>query len=111
MADDLRDLKLNTDRQVEVGGDGDFKLTSGIGTVEQSVAIEAGEVLRPLIGEPLSDETYVDIEAELVDILNRDPQIESVERVNILRVNRSDGTVTIDVFTSFNNSYTIEATV
>lgn len=109
--DNIRDLRLNEDRQIEVGGDGDLELTDGIDTVEQSVAIHAGEVLRPLIGEPLTDQTYADIEAEVAAVLRRDPQIENVDRVNIQTVNKSDGTVTLEVFTSYNNSFTIEPNV
>lgn len=109
--DNLRDLRINEDREVEVGADGDLRQTSGIDTVEQSVAIHAGEVLRPLIGEPLTDQTYADIEAEVATILRRDPQIENVDKVSIQTVNKSSGTVTLEVFTSYNNSFTIEPNV
>lgn len=109
--DELRDLRLDGDRQVSVGGEGDLEQTNGIRTVEQSVAIHAGEILRPLIGEPLTDQTYADIEAELAKILRRDPQIENVDRVNITTVNKTSGNVTIEVFTSYNNSFEISPNV
>lgn len=111
LGDELHDLRLDDNRQVEIGGDGDFRLTSGVETVEQSVAIEAGAVLRPLIGEPLTGTTYEDVQEELRQILSRDPQIETVQRVEIVTVNRSDGTVTIEVFVSYNNSFEINVPV
>lgn len=109
--DNIIDLELNTDRQVSVGGGGDLKQTSGIDTVEQSVAIHAGEVLRPLIGNPLTDQLYGDIEAEVEEILANDPQIANVDRVNILSVNKTNGTVKLDVFTSYNQSFQISPIV
>lgn len=110
MADSVTDLQIDSDRQVFLGDDGDLATVSGIPNVEQSVAIEAGDVLRPLIGEPMTDETFGDVEAELEQVLSRDPQIDSVERVNVTKVNTSTGTVTVSVFTSFNNSFEIEVT-
>lgn len=109
--DEIRDVYLNENREVELDADNDLRLTSGIGTVEQSVAINAGSVLRQLIGEPLTDSSYADIEAELTDALSEDPQIESVVRVNITEVNKAQGSVTLEVFTSYNNSFEIEPTV
>lgn len=109
--DSLRDLRLNEDREIEVGPENDLRQTSGIDTVEQSVAIHAGATLRPLIGEPLTDQTYADIEAEVTEVLQNDPQIEDVTRVSIRTVNKSDGTVTLEVFTSYNNSFEISPNV
>lgn len=109
--DEVHDLRLDGNRQVEVGADGDLRITHGIETVEQSVAIEAGQVLRPLIGGPLTGETYEDVQEELRDILSRDPQIENVQRVEITEVNRSTGNVTVEVFTSYNNSFELGVTV
>ena len=109
--DEIHDLKLNRDREIQLNAEGDLALTNGIETIEQSVAIHAGDVLRPLIGEPLTDQLYEDIEAEVEQVLRRDPQIASVQRVSIQRVNKRNGTVTLDVFTSYNNSFTIQPTV
>lgn len=109
--DELHDLWLNDNREVEVGGDGDLVLTSGAVTVEQSVGIEAGRVLRPLIGEPLDGETYADIESELAEILDADPQLDGVERVSIDEVNRASGEVTITAHVSYDESFQLTAVI
>lgn len=106
--DELRDLRLNGDRQIQIGSDGDWETTDGIETVEQSVGISAGAVLRPLIGEPITGQTMADIQAELFEVLTEDPQIEDVQRVNVTEVNRTDGTVFVEVFTEYNNSFEIQ---
>jgi hypothetical protein len=111
MADELRDIELDENRQVHIAADGDFAVTNGVRTVEQSVAILAGNVLRPLIGEPLDGDTLLDIQSELTTILKNDVQIESVNNVEIVTVNRAEGTVTLRVNTDFNNSFEITPTV
>lgn len=111
MADELHDLKIRQNRQIYIGPDNDLALTSGLGTVEQSLGITAGDVLRPLIGEPITGTTYADIEARLEDALSRDPQISNVQRVDVAEVNRSINTVTINVFTAYNNSFELDITV
>lgn len=103
--DELRDLKLDEDRTVSTGADGDLELTGGIETVEQSVGISGGAVLRPLVGEPVNAETFSDIESELQTVLERDPQIEAVNRVEVFEVDRSVGEVSVRVFTEYNNSF------
>lgn len=107
LADELRDMRLGPNKQINIGSDGDWELTSGVETVEQSVMLEASEVLKPLIGEPLGGATYEDIQSSLSEILEDDPQIASVNRVNITSVNTDTGVITLDVFTEFNNSFTI----
>lgn len=111
MADSLRDLKMSADdRQVFVDDTGDLAVTSGIETVEQSLALNAGDVLRPLIGEPIEDETFGDVEATLQERLQNDPQVEGPQRVSVTQVNRSTGTVSVEIFTTFNDSFTLEVT-
>lgn len=108
MVDDLTDIEMDRDRQVFVGPDGDLSLVSGIANVEQSLAISAGDVLRPLIGEPIQDSTFADTEATLTEILQDDPQLESVNRVSIDRVNTTTGVVYVEIFVEYNNSFTAE---
>lgn len=111
LADELQDLEMDTDnRQVFVDDTGDLSLTSGLRTVEQSIAISAGDVLRPLIGQPIRDKTFRDIEAELQRVLNRDLQIDDVQRVNVTQVDRTAGTVFVEIVTPLNNTYEIEVT-
>lgn len=107
LADELRDMRLDANKQIRIGSDGDWELTDGIETVEQSVMLETSDILKPLIGEPLDGPTFEDIQSSVAEVLDDDPQIESVNRVNITTVNTDTGVVTLDVFTEFNNSFTI----
>ena len=110
MADSLTDLEVNEDRQVHLGQDNDLSTVTGIDTVKQSLALNAGDVLRPLIGEPIQDSTFADAEAEITERLQEDPQVEGPDRVDITRVNTSTGTVFVEVFTSYNESFEIGVT-
>jgi hypothetical protein len=109
--DEIHDLKLDRNRQVFVDDTGDLAQTVGVETVEQSVAIEAGDVLRPLVGEPLQNQTYEDIQQTLLEVLRADPQIDNVQRVEVSRVNKSSGTVFVDIFVDYNTSFEIEVTL
>lgn len=110
-ADSLRDIKLNEKREITIGADGDLALTDGVNTVEQSVAIQAANVLRPLVGEQPVSGQLQNIEENLARVLRNDVQVEDVQRVEVTEVNRSTGEVTIEVFVGFNNSFTIQPTV
>lgn len=105
MVDYLKDIKLDEDRTISVGGDGDLETTSGEDTVEQSVAIGVGGAIRSLIGEPLSAAVYEDVQSEIEDALRSDPQIDSVSRVDITEINKADGSVTVEVHSSLNESF------
>lgn len=105
--DTLHDLKLDEDRHISVGSDGDLERTEGIGTVEQSVAIAVGGAVRPLIGEPIDGSLYEDVRQEIETALDSDPQLESVNRVSITEIDTIDGSVSVEVFTEYNNSFEI----
>lgn len=106
--ENLKDLALDGDRTISIGGDGDLETTEGLETVKQSVAIHAGDTVRQLVGEPLTGPTYADVQAELAAALEQDPQLETVNRVSVTEVNRAEGTVTVEVFTEYNNSFELE---
>lgn len=108
VADELRDLKLDEDRQVFVAADKDLGQTSGVETVQQSLAINSGSVLRPLVGSPLTAETLEDAQQQVVEILRDDPQINDVRRVEITEVNAVENKVEMRIFVGFNNEFDIE---
>jgi len=111
LADELKDLKLDEDRQVFVGDDGDLAITHGVETVQQSVAINSGSVLRPLVGEPITTETLENAQTELLGVLQADPQVADVRRLEITEVNQQTNTVKIRIFVGFNNEFEITADV
>lgn len=111
VADELRDIALDSDRQVSLGADGDLKTVHGIETVQQSVMIHAGQVLRPLVGGQLTAERIEDVEATLLNTLQSDPQVSDVRRVVIDEVDQANNEITIKIFVGFNNEYEIGVTV
>lgn len=109
MADELRDLEMSEkDRQIFVNEEGDLATTEGLRTVEQSLALNAGDVLRPLVGKPIEDKTFGDVEATLERRLQRDPQVNGPQRVEVTQVDKSAETVSVEIFTTFNDSFTIQ---
>lgn len=110
MADTLRDIKLNEDRQVELGGDNDLRTTSGFETVLQSVGINAGEAIRSLIGQPITGTQLERVRNRIETEIINDPQIDNVSRVEIVSIDKRGGgtSVTIQVRTSFDETFTKE---
>lgn len=105
--DSVTDIAIDGDREVFIGGDGDLETVSGLDAVEQSVGIGASSAVRTLVGEPLRGATYARVQQRLEDALERDPQIDDVRRVEVTTVDKSAGTVTAEVFTSYDQSFEI----
>lgn len=107
-ADSLQDMRIDSDRQIILGGDGDWEKTSGLETVEQSVGILASSVVRPLIGTQVDGQTLEDIQSELQGILSDDPQIENVQRVEVKEIDLKTYTVKVDVFVGIDNTFDLD---
>lgn len=101
------DLALDTDRQVYVGPESDLEHVEGVAAVGQSLVINAGNVLRPLVGNPISGKQLERIQNELLDVLQNDVQIEGVRRVDVTEINTDTNTVIVEVFTGIDNSFTL----
>lgn len=108
IADDLRDLKVNIDRQVSVGDDNDLRQTHGIETVQQSTILSVGNEIRPLIGDTVTPESLAEITSRIRRALRRDPQLDSVRRVDVETINKDNNTIEIEVFVGFNDSFTLD---
>lgn len=109
--DPLTDLKLDGNREVFVDDTGDIATVTGIDNVEQSAAIHSGQAIRPLLGQPITSETLVEAQANLQEALERDPQLDSVQRVVIENIDRDTNTVEARVFVGVNNDFSISVTV
>lgn len=108
MADSVTDLRLDGDRTVSVGDDGDLETVSGIRAVEQSAAIHAGSALRALVGEPVTAKKLSEAQTRLREHLESDPQLDDVQRVVIDNVDKDAGTVGVRVFVGINNEFTLD---
>lgn len=106
--DTLRDLQLNTDRQVHLDDTGDLDQTSGVETVKQSAMLNAGQFLRPLVGEPITAQRIGHAESKIKQTLQNDPQIASVRSVRISAIDKDTNSVTIDVHTDVEHEFVIE---
>lgn len=111
LADELRDVDVGEDREVYVDESGDLALTSGLETVEQSVMLNAAEAVRPLVGQPVDGPTLEDVQQQLRDVLEDDPQIATVNRVDVVEVDESSNTVRVRVFVRNNNDFEIGVSV
>lgn len=103
--DTLIDLRLDGDREVQVGADGDLETVSGVENLEQSAAIHAGQAVRPLIGEPITEQTLSRAQSALTDFLQEDPQLSDVQRVVIDNIDRKQNRVEVRVFVGANNDF------
>lgn len=105
------DLRLDSDRQVQLGPDRDLDQIDGLAAVGQSLVINSGNVLRSLVGGPLTGQQLSRAEDQLTRALRNDVQIDNVERVSVETVNRSTNVVTIKVFVGLNNEFTLPVEV
>lgn len=110
-AETYEDLALDTDRQVHVDGEGDLSIVGGIDNIAQSIAIHAGRVLRPLVGDPVTGERFERIRSELERVIKNDVQIDDVTSVGIDTIDKQDNSVKISIKTSLDNDYTIPVSV
>lgn len=111
LAQSLTDLHLDGDRQVHVGGDNDLETVHGLENVEQSAGIDAGDAVRPLLGQSIDRSTLEKIESDLARALRQDPQLADVKRVEIEEVDRRNNTVVVRAFVGLNNEFTLNITV
>lgn len=102
------DLYLNSDREFEVGQDGDLRTVTGFDNVEQSLGIFAGNAVRDLIGQPIDGATLSKVESRLQDELERERYLDDIQRVDVTEINETTGTVSVDVFVSYDESLTFE---
>lgn len=101
------DLRLDEDRQVRLGGEKDMDQISGLGNVGQSLVILTGDVLRPLLGGPVTGQQLERIQDEIRRALQDDVQIDDVRRAEITEVDRASDTITVKVFVGLNNEFTL----
>lgn len=104
----LHDLALDNDRQVSVDATNDLAQTDAVQTVEQSVAIHAGDALRPLIGEPVTGDMLQYAELRVRDALASDPQVDGVQTVSIDSIDRTANAVSVTVRCTYDREFTIE---
>lgn len=105
--DTLRDMKMNADRQVFIGPDGDWELTHGTETVKQSVVIHSGNVLRPLVGGPITAQKIQRAESKIEQALDSDPQVDDVRRVEIRAIDKDNNTVEVSIFADVEHEFEI----
>lgn len=105
--DTLNDLYLNQNRDIEMTDQNDLRLTHGIQTVEQSLGISLGGEAQSLIGEQLTGSqvrSFIDsVESEV----DRDPQIESLDFIELQTINKQNNTLTMTLRTTANNEFEV----
>lgn len=99
------DVAIDENREVFVGPDGDLATVDGTRLVEQSVGIAASSAVRPLIGEPIRASTYERAQSKLTAAFQDESVVDDVRRVEITSVNKSAGTVDVEVFVSYDESF------
>jgi hypothetical protein len=94
-----------TGRDIEIADDGDAATVSGRQLLEQSVAVIASDELRDEIGNVASDEMLRRVETSLTSIADRDVDVGSIQRINVLELDRSTNTLTVEaVYSQAENS-------
>lgn len=99
------DLAIDEDRQVSIGADKDLAQTVGLDNVAQSLVISLGNVLRPLIGEPVTPSKIDSVEDRVRRVLQNEVQISDIEDVSVSEINSGTNTVVFDVRVGYNNTF------
>lgn len=108
MADYLTDLDLNSDSDVYTDDANDLALVSGRSNLEQSIEISAGDAIEEFVGGNIDGTTIALLEERLKKALNNDPQVNSVDSVELTEFDRRTNTVSIDVSVTEDKDFTLE---
>lgn len=102
------DLKLDSNREIVFNNSGDLALVEGADMIAQSTMVDAGSVVRPLVGEPITSSTLKDVEAELKRSFNRDPYLDDdVLRVEVDTIYKDENRVSVIAQTSANDEFQV----
>jgi hypothetical protein len=92
-----RDLKLNVDKHVGVDGEGDLATTSGVETIEQSIAINLSEPAQEVIGNRTSGATIERFESRISELPAVDEAVSRVVDVSVEQIDTRDNTIAVAV--------------
>lgn len=102
------DLKLNSDRDIQLNDANDLATVSGERNMEQSVAISAGDAVDDFVGDRLTGVNISLLEERIKRNLKDNPMVSHVENVTVDEYDRRDDTVTLTVEVANDDNFQIE---
>lgn len=91
------DLAVTEDLDLYIDGSNDLATISGLGQLQQSVALDVLDVTREFVGGRLTGRNVGLLEERVQRSLERDEQLSQVKTVNVVEYDRSDESVTMEV--------------
>lgn len=109
--DTYQDLRINSDRDIEISDGGDLRLTvSREENIAQSVAISTSGIVRQLLGGTVNANLLERMVTIITQTLNNDPQISQVVAVNIVEINRANNSIRVQVILTDDDDFFIDLT-
>jgi len=102
------DLRLNQDKDIYIDAAGDIATVGGFEQLQQSVALDALDVLEDFIGEGLTGRNVGLLEERVSNALARDEQVGEMRTVNVTEYNEESGIVRVRVELVENEDFTLE---
>jgi hypothetical protein len=107
----VQDIEIDRNKDVVIGGHGDLDLISELDNIHQSVAIMVMQNTARYVGTPVTANTLKNLETDILESLNEDPQIDPVRRVDIFAYDEGNDTIEMEITTTKNESFTTAMTL
>lgn len=108
MVDTYKDIRIKQNRDIELTAEGDIALTTSRDeNIAQSVSIHVSNAVSQIIGGPVNEALVQQLESDVKDHIDRDPQVSDVLSVTLTEVNQADNSITVDIKLQNNTTFTL----
>ncbi|WP_226041164.1 hypothetical protein [Natrinema sp. DC36] len=105
---ELTDIRIDGNRDIEIGHSNDIAVVSGQANVEQSISIATSDSISKFVGSRITGTNISLLEKRVEDALEDDPQVGEVLDVTILEFDKRNDTIEIGVELVEDEDFTIE---
>ena len=102
------DIRLNENKDIYIDAAGDIATIGGFEQLQQSVALDALDVLIDFIGSGITGRNVGLLEERVTRALADDEQVGEVRTVNVTEYNQESGIVRVEVELVENEDFTLE---
>jgi hypothetical protein len=107
----VQDIEIDRNKDIVIGTHGDLDLISELDNIHQSVAIMVMQNTARYVGTPVTSNTLKNLETDILESLNQDPQIDPVRRVDIFAYDEAADEIELEITTTKNESFTTAMTL
>ena len=103
----VSDIELLANQDTYITKGEDLPLIDGYGNAQQSVALSTLDITELFIGNRVTHELLNKLKGDVRSALQRNPNVDQVESVNVLSIDEDTDTVTVSVTIDGGNTFNI----